>query len=93
MLATGSAGERRAVRVRITGVVQGVGFRPFVYRLAVENGIFGWVLNGEDGVHVVAEARAAALERFVDALRTQAPPPLKAVATFLGRFGRRARRF
>jgi hydrogenase maturation protein HypF len=81
MLATGKARERRAVRVRITGVVQGVGFRPFVYRLAIENGIFGWVLNGEDGVHVVAEAASEAIGRFVEALRTQAPPAAS-VATF-----------
>ena len=81
MLATGKARERRAVRVRITGVVQGVGFRPFVYRLAIENGISGWVLNGEDGVHVVAEAASEAIGRFVEALRTQAPPAAN-VATF-----------
>src|SRR5579862_5634851 len=81
MLASGKARERRAVRVRIAGVVQGVGFRPFVYRLAIENGISGWVLNGEDGVHVVAEGAAGAVARFVEALRTQAPPAAN-ISTF-----------
>jgi hydrogenase maturation protein HypF len=69
------------VRLRITGVVQGVGFRPFVYRAAEENGILGWVLNGEDGVHVVAEGSEAAVARFVDALRDR-PPPAALVAGF-----------
>jgi hydrogenase maturation protein HypF len=69
------------VRLRITGVVQGVGFRPFVYRAAEENGILGWVLNGEDGVHVVAEGSEIALARFVDTLRDR-PPPAALVAGF-----------
>ena len=59
-----SAVERRALRLRITGVVQGVGFRPFVYRLAQRHGVAGWVLNAEDGVHVVAEGSDEALARF-----------------------------
>ena len=73
--------ERCAVRLRITGVVQGVGFRPFVYRLAQQHGLGGWVLNAEDGVHVVAEGAAAALARFVDAVRAT-PPPAAHVASF-----------
>ena len=70
-----------AVRLRVTGVVQGVGFRPFVYRLAQQNGITGWVLNGEDGVHVVAEASDEAIARFVDTVRDH-PPPAAHVASF-----------
>jgi hydrogenase maturation protein HypF len=76
-----SAQDSCAVRVRITGVVQGVGFRPFVYRLARERGIAGWVLNGEDGVHVWAEGGADSLAGFVDALRTE-PPPVARIASF-----------
>ena len=72
---------QRAVRIRVTGVVQGVGFRPFVYRLAQENGVSGWVLNGEDGVHVVAEASDDAVTRFVEAMRDR-PPPAAHIATF-----------
>ena len=62
-----------ALSVRIRGVVQGVGFRPFVYRLAHEHGISGWVLNGEDGVLIHAESTEKALWKFVEELRVQAP--------------------
>ncbi len=61
--------------------MQGVGFRPFVYRLAQQNGVAGWVLNGEDGVHVAAEAGGEAVERFVTAVRDH-PPPAAHVASF-----------
>ena len=63
-----------ALSVRIRGVVQGVGFRPFVYRLAHEHGIAGWVLNGEEGVSIHAEGDEKALWAFVEELRAQAPP-------------------
>jgi hydrogenase maturation protein HypF len=63
-----------ALSIRIRGVVQGVGFRPFVYRLALEHGIAGWVLNGEDGVQIHAEGEENALWKFVEELRVQAPP-------------------
>ncbi len=63
-----------ALSIRIRGVVQGVGFRPFVYRLAHEHGISGWVLNGEEGVSIHAEGSEKALWRFVEELRVQAPP-------------------
>ncbi len=62
----------RSIRVR--GVVQGVGFRPFVYRLAQEHGLAGWVLNGEDGVAIYAEGPEQKLATFIEAIRTQAPP-------------------
>ena len=63
-----------ALDIEITGLVQGVGFRPFVYRLALRHGIVGWVLNGEAGVRVHAEGPARALERFVAELSSEAPP-------------------
>lgn len=63
-----------ALSIQIRGVVQGVGFRPFVYRLAREHGIAGWVLNGEDGVSIHAEGDEKTLWRFVEDLRVQAPP-------------------
>src|SRR5215469_7316179 len=65
---------KTALSIRIRGVVQGVGFRPFVYRLAHEHGITGWVLNGEEGVTIHAEADQPRLWRFVEELRIQAPP-------------------
>ena len=64
--------ERRRFRVR--GVVQGVGFRPFVYGLAGRHGLGGFVLNDGDGVTVEAEGDAAALDAFAASLRTDAPP-------------------
>ena len=65
---------RGRVRVRVSGVVQGVGFRPHVFRLATELGLGGYVLNDERGVLIEAEGEAAALERFIERLRTDAPP-------------------
>ena len=70
----------KAVRVRITGVVQGVGFRPFVYRVAAQHGITGWVLNGDDGVHVHGEGSPDALDRFIAAL-VKNPPPAAQIAS------------
>ena len=61
------------VRIHITGIVQGVGMRPFVYREAVAHGISGWVLNAGDGVHIEARAAEDALEVFVRSLRDHAP--------------------
>jgi hydrogenase maturation protein HypF len=63
-----------AYSIHVRGVVQGVGFRPFIYRLARQHGIAGWVLNGEEGVEIHAEAREDKLRAFVDGIRTQAPP-------------------
>jgi len=58
---------------QIRGVVQGVGFRPFVYRLAGERGVRGRVLNNSAGVYVEAEAPRPVLEGFVRSLRDEAP--------------------
>jgi hydrogenase maturation protein HypF len=66
--------------LRVRGVVQGVGFRPFVYRLAREHGIAGWVRNGSDGVEIHAEGDPAALDAFVRGF--DAPPPASQIATF-----------
>ncbi len=65
---------KTALSIQIRGVVQGVGFRPFVYRLARDHTITGWVLNGEDGVRIHAEGDEPLLWRFVEELRIQAPP-------------------
>lgn len=62
------------VHIHITGIVQGVGMRPFVYRTAMAHGISGWVLNAGDGVHIEASAEnPSTLDAFVRALRDEAP--------------------
>lgn len=63
----------RHVHIHVTGIVQGVGMRPFVYREAMAHGICGWVLNAGDGVHVEAHALGAAVDGFVAALSEHAP--------------------
>ncbi|MCL4078355.1 carbamoyltransferase HypF [Coriobacteriia bacterium Es71-Z0120] len=66
--------DRHARLIHLTGIVQGVGFRPFVYNLARRTGVFGWVRNASDGVWVHAEADADALAAFERALVAEAPP-------------------
>ena len=63
---------RRAVLV--CGVVQGVGFRPFVYRLAFEEGLAGFIGNDTDGVTIEVEGPEERVEAFLDRLRAEAPP-------------------
>src|SRR5262245_26871979 len=68
--------EQRAVerrRLRVVGVVQGVGFRPFVYGLARRHALGGFVFNDGDGVVIEAEGTPAALDAFEVALREEAP--------------------
>lgn len=64
--------ERR-VAVRIRGVVQGVGFRPFVYRAACAAGLQGWVRNESGAVSIEAQGESAAVARFLTVLREQIP--------------------
>ena len=83
-----------ACSIKVRGVVQGVGFRPFVYRLARANTLAGWVLNGEEGVEIFVEGADKGLKAFVQEL-TAAPPsaahiteiksslPLQSAATVL----------
>jgi hydrogenase maturation protein HypF len=67
-----------ACSIRVRGVVQGVGFRPFVYRLARANTLAGWVLNGEQGIEIFLEGAEKGLLAFVQDLKTQ-PPPASAI--------------
>ncbi len=64
--------SRQAISIR--GVVQGVGFRPFVYRLAKEHGLTGWVLNHSGGVEIEVEGPPDVLLLFVRDLEEKAPP-------------------
>ena len=66
--------ESRATKVHITGVVQGVGFRPFVYGLAARHELSGWVWNTSGGVEIAVEGPPQALDDFVAALTAEAPP-------------------
>jgi hydrogenase maturation protein HypF len=60
--------------IQVTGVVQGVGFRPFVHRLAVGHGLAGWVRNVAGTVEIHVEGDEPELDAFQSALRTHAPP-------------------
>ena len=62
-------------RICISGIVQGVGFRPFVYNLAQRIGVKGFVLNSSSGVLIEAEGADTALDEFLGSLRSH-PPPL-----------------
>lgn len=62
-----------ALDIHVTGIVQGVGFRPFVYRMAKKHLVTGWVLNATDGVYIHAEAEQKNLDAFVIALSEEAP--------------------
>ena len=62
------------VRIHVTGTVQGVGFRPFVYRLAHEHGLTGWVRNTSESVEIEVEGDEKRLNAFVEELRSKAPP-------------------
>src|SRR3954447_5270741 len=63
----------RRVAARVDGVVQGVGFRPFVFRLAEELALAGWVRNDARGVKLEVEGAPAAVERFLAELPARAP--------------------
>ncbi len=71
----------RRAAIRITGIVQGIGFRPFIYNLAQSHSIRGWVLNNETGVFIEAESGDGNLERFIEAIPKEAPP-LARIETF-----------
>jgi hydrogenase maturation protein HypF len=66
-----------ACSIKVRGVVQGVGFRPFVFRLAHANTLAGWVLNGEEGVEIFLEGADQSLQAFVQTLRSEPPPAAK----------------
>jgi hydrogenase maturation protein HypF len=75
-----SRDPRRRCRFQVGGLVQGVGFRPFVYATAAELGLTGSVANDADGVTIEVEGRASALDHFAGRLRDR-PPPLAMVVS------------
>jgi len=60
-------------KIKVTGLVQGVGFRPFVYRLARHHNLAGWVKNTSGGVEIEAEGPPASLDLFIRQLAREAP--------------------
>jgi len=63
-----------AVEITVTGVVQGVGFRPWVHRLAIRHRLDGWVRNEAGAVRIVAQGSPMEVEGFLTALQTELPP-------------------
>ena len=72
--ATETANGTARLKLSVRGAVQGIGFRPFVYRLATELGLGGWVNNSSQGVFLEVEGPRAALKQFLLRLETQKPP-------------------
>ncbi len=66
--------EIRRAKLHITGIVQGVGFRPFVYALANRFALAGWVRNTSAGVEIEVDGTSEELEAFVSALKSEVPP-------------------
>ena len=63
------------LKINVTGIVQGVGFRPFIYRIAVRNGLRGYVRNrGDAGVEILLEGEEKSIEQFFYDLRLEKPP-------------------
>jgi hydrogenase maturation protein HypF len=71
----------KRAEINITGIVQGIGFRPFIYNLARRHSIRGWVLNNEKGVLIDAESEDGNLELFLQDIPKLAPP-LSQIETF-----------
>jgi hydrogenase maturation protein HypF len=74
------ASEKIRLQLQIRGVVQGVGFRPYVYNLAGRHGLAGFVLNSPRGVFIEIEGDPATVESFVAALPAEAPPLVRIAA-------------
>ena len=67
--------SRVRVRVNVTGIVQGVGFRPFIYRTAVQLGLTGYVRNrGDAGVEIFLEGRESAIKKLLTDIKSKKPP-------------------
>ncbi|MEM3356633.1 MAG: acylphosphatase, partial [Candidatus Bathyarchaeia archaeon] len=63
------------VKIKVAGIVQGVGFRPFIYRIAVKNDLKGYVRNrGDAGVEMLLEGSEESIEAFLQDLRDEKPP-------------------
>src|SRR5262245_61807917 len=70
----GAMDNRQTVEIRVRGTVQGVGFRPTVWRLACDEGLVGEVLNDGLGVLIRTTGNSGAIAQFLSRLRSEAPP-------------------
>src|SRR3990167_289692 len=61
------------LKVLVKGIVQGVGFRPFIYKIALENNLVGWVLNDSDGVTIEVEGSKENTSHFLEDIRKKHP--------------------
>ena len=64
--------------IKVEGIVQGVGFRPFVYNLAYKNSLTGWVNNNSEGVYINIQGMEKSINNFIDELKNS-PPPLSKI--------------
>jgi hydrogenase maturation protein HypF len=69
-----SQGKMSTKRIFVTGIVQGVGFRPFVYGLAIRHHLKGWVCNTSAGVDIVIQGESADVDAFLESLPVELPP-------------------
>ena len=65
---------KHRIHLNIRGIVQGVGFRPFLHRLTARFSLSGWVRNTSGGVELELEGNEDSLNRFLSALKTEQPP-------------------
>jgi acylphosphatase len=89
----GPASQRARLKLTVRGAVQGVGFRPFVFRLATELGLAGWVNNSPQGVFIEVEGPRAELEKFLLRLETEKPRAVSSKVSKLRGSTRRLQRY
>ena len=70
----GQSNEKVGLKIHVTGIVQGVGFRPFIYNLATRYQLYGWVRNTSAGVDIELTGSHSLIEMFLNSLQTDIPP-------------------
>lgn len=71
--------EIKRYQIRVEGIVQGVGFRPFIYGLAIKSCYSGYVLNDVEGVLLEIQGQDIDIENFCQCIRTKAPKALSLI--------------
>ena len=72
-------------RIEVCGVIQGVGFRPFIYRLANEQGLTGYVANTAAGVTIEVDGTDRQIDNFIETIASHKPPLAAILASASGR--------